>query len=52
MMDGLEKGVLETGGEDKEIVPKGGAVSVVWRFFSLQKVRREPDNNLLQVLWS
>lgn len=37
MMDGLEEEVLETGGEDKEIVPKGGAVSVVWRFFSLQK---------------
>lgn len=37
MMDELEEEVLETGGEDKEIVPKGGAVSVVWRFFSLQK---------------
>lgn len=36
-MDGLEEEVLETGGEDKEIAPKGGAVSVVWRFFGLQK---------------
>lgn len=35
-MDELEEEVLETGGEDKEIVPKGGPVSV-WRFFSLQK---------------
>lgn len=35
-MDGLEEEVLETGGEDKEIVPKGGAVSIVWRFFGLQ----------------
>lgn len=37
MMDGLEEEVLETGWEDEEVVPKRGAVSVVWRFFCLQK---------------
>ncbi len=39
LTDRSEKEVLETGGDqdDEEIVPKRGAVSVVWRFFGFKK---------------
>ncbi len=38
-MDRSNKEVSETGGDhdDKEIVPRRGAVSVVWMFFGFKK---------------